>query len=78
MEFYKFKLGIPNLKPQAIGIKTESMAQYIEENLVRFYIHQGEFEATNRDGGRRTPAKMDSIAKELANDPDVQKQGYCN
>ncbi len=31
----------------------------------------------NRERGRRAAATMDQYAREIANDPDVQKQGYC-
>jgi hypothetical protein len=76
LEFYKFKLSIPFLEAQAQGIKTEHMAQYLEENLVQFLQQQG-LQVMNRERGRRAAATMDQYAREIANDPDVQKKGYC-
>jgi hypothetical protein len=78
LEFYKFKLGILRLELQAKGIKTKELAEYIEENLVRFYEQEGQLEVTNRESARRTPATMDLRARQIASDAQVQARGYCN
>jgi hypothetical protein len=78
LEFYKFKLGILRLELQAKGIKTKEMAEYIEENLVRFYEQEGQLEVTNRESARRTQATMDLRARQIASDAQVQARGYCN
>jgi len=78
LEFYNFKLGITQLELQAQGIKNKDYAEYIEENLVRFYEREGQLQVTNRERGRRAQATMDARARIIANDEDVLNSNYCN
>jgi hypothetical protein len=78
LEFYNFKLGITQLELRAQGIKNKDYAEYIEENLIRFYEREGQLIVTNRERGRRAQATMDARARIIANDNDVLNSNYCN